>query len=96
MADCWHTWRQSYLALKYQFPGAKCVRRLLYAESAREAGAELPQLRRWIGIVTVAIIVVILVGMSAYFCAHVPVVLWEATAGLVLGSLTLRLLSRMV
>jgi hypothetical protein len=65
-------------------------------ESAREAGAELPQLWRGIGIGTVAIIAVILVGMSAYLFAHVPVVLWEVTAGIVLGSLTLRLLFRIV
>jgi hypothetical protein len=65
-------------------------------ERAREAGAELPQLWRWIGIVTVAIIAVILAGMSAYLFANVPIVLWEITAGIILGSLGLRLLFRIV
>ena len=65
-------------------------------ESARKVGIELPQLWRWIGIVTVAIIAVILVGMSAYLFAHVPIVLWEITAGLMLGSFGLRLLFRIV
>jgi hypothetical protein len=64
--------------------------------NARKAGAELPQLWRWIGIVTVGVIAVILAGMSAYLFVHVPLVLWEATGGLVLGSLAWRVLSRTV
>jgi hypothetical protein len=65
-------------------------------ESARKAGIELPQLWLWIGIVTVAFTAVILVGMSAYLFAHVPIVLWEITAGIMLGSFGLRLLFRIV
>lgn len=65
-------------------------------EIAREAGAELSQMWRGIGMVTVGIVAVMLAGMSAYLCVQVPVILWEATAGILLGSLTLRLLSRVV
>jgi hypothetical protein len=49
---------------------------------------------RGFGVVIVALIVVVLTGVSAYLFAQVPALLWEMTAGLLLGSLSLRLLFR--
>src|ERR1700681_4990458 len=63
-------------------------------ESARKAGAELPQLWQWTSIVIFSIIAVILAGMSAYLFSQVPVLLCEITAGIILGSLALRLFFR--
>jgi hypothetical protein len=53
----------------------------------KAAEKEAPEVRP----VIVGIIAIILTGISAYFFAQVPVLLWEIAAGTVLGSLTLRL-----
>jgi hypothetical protein len=61
-------------------------------DTVAEASAAGSRWWRGFDVATVALIVVILSAVSMYFLAHVPVLLWEMTAGLLLGSLSLRLL----
>jgi hypothetical protein len=63
-------------------------------DSVAEASGTGSHWWRGLDVATLALIVVILSGVSIYFFAHVPVLLWEMAAGLLLASLSLRLLFR--
>lgn len=68
-----------------------------YLDLESLAGAEPttePHLWRGFDVAIVALIVAILTAVSAYLFAQVPALLWEMTAGVLLGSLSLRLLLR--
>ncbi len=62
---------------------------------AAEAGFSYRRspLSRGLSTLVLAVISTIALGFSIYLFAEVPALLWEITAGLMLGSLTLRLLS---
>ena len=69
-----------------------------HAEEATAGAAEAgfpcrrSPLARGLSTLVLAVISTIVLGFSVYLFAEVPALLWEMTAGLVLGSLTLRLL----